>query len=271
MAQNTESSGTHLMPYRSPYGMFPIRGYQQTTNSTFVAGHLVELNTGTNAHRLRTASSNSTRLIGVAAESGASNATAGVGDGQRMMPVYEARPEIEFMGWLKGEVIASTLVGQRRAFARDSTANIDYLTSSQTTSAFRVQITEVGADSNVSAQGRLASIGDTNGYVAFRFLPQFTQFAEPTFNMYTVEYTPPAIAANSADETALSSHADFSTDAIYIFSPVTAIPSSRYVMGPCYCSTATQLRLRIANPGASTIGTGESTQRGIVMMFQRRR
>src|SRR3990167_4652136 len=270
MAQQTESSGTGLRPYRSPYGMFPMRGYQQTSISTFVAGHLVQLNTATNAHRITTASSNSTRLVGVAAEAGSSLAAAGLQDGQRIIPVYEARPEIEFMGWVKGEAIASTMVGQLRGFARDSTRNIDYLTSSQTTSAFRVQITEVGADSNVSEQSRLASIGDTNGYVAFRFMPAYTQFSAPDLNIYTVEYTPPAIAANSADRTALSSHADFSTDAIYIFSPVTALPSTRYVMGPVFCSTATELRIQIANPGASTIGTGESTQRGLVMMFQRR-
>lgn len=267
MAQNTESSGTGLQPYRSPYGHFPIRGYQQTTNSTFVAGHVVERNTSTDAHRITTASSNSTMILGVVAEAGSSNAASGAQDGQRVLPVYEARPEIEFRGWIK-EVIASTMVGEVRGFHRDSSVNIDVL--GRSTGAARVQITEVGSDSNQSAKNKLASIGDTNGYVAFRFLPEYTQFGQSSPPVYVVEYSEPTMAASTSALVAASSHADFTTSAVYVFSPTGTGSSNSpdFVIGEAFVSTATELRLHISNPSGSTLSG--STRRGVVTVFKGR-
>lgn len=173
MGQNTESSGTGIVPYRSPYGHFPARGFPEAANSTFRAGNIIEPSTAgsTSGHRVTIASSLSTKVLGVAAEAASSNA-------DQTISVYEARPEIEFKGWVK-EVIASTMLWQDRSFAYDSTKGIHYLAVNATAAEQRVIITEIGSTAD-GGEAQLAGIGDTNGYVAFRFIPDFSFYGQST-------------------------------------------------------------------------------------------
>ena len=83
-----------------------------------------------------------------------------------------------------------------------------------------------------------------------------------------IDYTPPALAA-SANELVgtASTHAQFTTSASYMFTPQTTLPSTNYSIGAISCSTQGDLRLHISN-AASTIGTGESTQHGNIIVFK---
>lgn len=165
MAQHTPSSGTGLRPHETQYGSFPIRGYPESTGQSFLAGQLVQLNSdaSTDAHRVEAASSNSTGYLGIAASAASSNQ-------DDMVSVYEARPYHRFVGWVK-ETILSSMVGEYRQFQRDTTLAIDYL-GTATTNA-RAMITKVGL---TDVAGGPYNIGDTNGYVEFEFVDDFTMF-----------------------------------------------------------------------------------------------
>lgn len=262
MAQNTESSRTGIRPYRSPYGHFPIGVYQETTNSTFIAGHLVQLNTATNAHRLVSASSNSTRYLGVVAEAGSSDAAVGEMSGQKRKPVYLARPEVEFMGWIK-EVIQSTLIGQYRGFQRDTTRAIDVIGGSTTPSGRRALITEVGSDSNISA-GNLASIGDTNGYVAFRFTPEHTEFAKPTVQAYSIGWTDPDISSGPSHAETTVTVAGATTNAGYLLTPFAQMSTGYFIAG-VRCSTVDEVTILFGSVSASSLSG--STGSGTLLQF----
>lgn len=167
VADHTETSGTGIRPYRSHFGSFPIQGFGEDVNSTFKAGDLVAQGTSTSSHRIVTASSNSSLYMGVAGDA-ASSVT------DNNIPVYLARPGVEFIGWAK-ETISSTMVGEYRQFARDTSKAIDYL-SAATTNA-RARITRVGLQ---DVAGGPYDIGDTNGYVAFEFVADWTAFGPKT-------------------------------------------------------------------------------------------
>lgn len=167
MADKQATSGTGLRPYKSPYGHFPIVGYLEDTGSTFAAGDLVIQGTSTSSHRIIAATSNATTYIGVAGDAASSVIDTNI-------PVYEAEPQAEFIGWVK-ETIASTMVGEYRHFARDTSLAIDYL-SAATTNA-RVIITRVGLQ---DVAGGPYDVGDTNGYVAFKFIADHTAFGPKT-------------------------------------------------------------------------------------------
>ena len=173
MGQNTESSASGMRPYRSPYGHFPVRNYPEAAASTFHAGNLVTPSTvgSTASHKVALMSSLSSDILGVAA-------SAASGTDGDLVPVYEARPEIEFKGWIK-EVIASSLVWNDRSVAYDSTQGIHYLAVNATADEQRVVITEVGPSAGGPEQ-QLAGIGDTNGYVAFRVIPDFSIYGKST-------------------------------------------------------------------------------------------
>ncbi len=175
MADHTESSGTGIRPYRTPYGAFYTRGFPESTGSTFASGHLVELESAqsTDAHRVTQASSLSTAYLGVAADPASS-----VQD--TMIPVFMADPVNEFIGWFKGTLASSLLTGHSTGYvsiAHDSTRNIDYVAQNSTAANQRVQITQIGIS---DIAGGPYNIGDTNGYVAFRFLNEFTAFGKST-------------------------------------------------------------------------------------------
>jgi hypothetical protein len=264
MGQRTHSSGTFIQPYRSPYSHFPIRGYPESTGSTFAAGDLVELDAASTATfgQVVEASSNSTRYLGVAADAASSV------QGGALIPVYEARPECEFIGWCK-ELITSTMIGALRGLHRDTTLGIDVVGSTQSTGAMRVQITEVETQST-DAGTKLGALGDTGGYVAFRFLSQHTAFAQHGPTLYRVDYTEPTIGVSSQTNVALSSHADFTTNGVYLFSPsglqgVGNTNAVDYMFGGVYCATATELRLKMGTGGSTLSG---STNHGFVVMFK---
>jgi hypothetical protein len=169
MADHTESSGTGIKPYRTFFGSMPTLGYPESASSTFAYGDLVQLNqdASTDVHRVEVASSLSTAYLGVAAGNASSNQ-------DDVIPIYVAHQNAEFIGWFKG-TLASSITGTYRNFARDTTRAIDYISSSGT--GVTVQITEVGLQ-NIA--GGPYNVGDSNGYVAFRFNPDNTAFGAST-------------------------------------------------------------------------------------------
>ena len=72
------------------------------------------------------------------------------------------------------------------------------------------------------------------------------------------------LAAGASGDT-VSTLTGLTTNATVFFTPHATF-SSRYSF-EVYCSTATELRLRVTNRAASTIGTGESSNRGFVTAF----
>ena len=149
MATVTLSSGHGPRPFRSPFGQTPIYGALEVAASTFRSGNVLEQAGTTNSHRVQIMSTNSSAIVGIAGAPASS-----VQD--TLLPVYEANPGVEFVGAVK-EVIASTLVGARRAFAYDSTLGIHYIDANATSA--QVVITGLQTD-----------LGTTNGFVSFRFL-----------------------------------------------------------------------------------------------------
>jgi len=152
--------------------MQPTRTFEESTASSYAYGDLVQLDTGSTAttHQVVEASSLSSGYLGVAADAASSVQGA-------TRTVYMAYPDIEFKGFVK-ETITSSMVGQYRAFARDTSLGIDYLAVNSSAGDQRAQITEIGTDTN--SKGPLGNYNDTNGYVAFRFLSEFTAFGKST-------------------------------------------------------------------------------------------
>lgn len=173
MGQNTASSASGIRPYRSPYGSFPTRNYPERADSTFHLGNCVEPSTvgSSQSHRIELMSSLSSNILGVAAETAS-------GTADNMIPVYEARPELEFKGWVK-EIIASSLTWADRSIVYDSTLGIHYLAVNASATDQRAVITEIGSTLGGPEQ-QLAGIGDTDGYVAFKFIGLYTKHGQST-------------------------------------------------------------------------------------------
>lgn len=170
MAQHSTTAPlTGLRPYRTNYGSFPARGYPESTGQSFTEGQLVQLNmdASTDTHRVEAASSNSTAYLGVAA-----SAASSVQD--NMVTVWEARPGNHFLGWVQ-ETILSSMVGEYRQFSRRTGDSVDVLTAATTNA--RARIVEVGLQ---DVAGGPYNIGDTNGYVAFEFVADWTAFGPKT-------------------------------------------------------------------------------------------
>lgn len=164
MTDFTLSSGSICRPYRSPWGAFPTRTMR--TESTSAAIHLgqpVTLGTaGSTNYDCATASTIAAffNLVGIAAEAEAAGGSSAVASAD--ISVWEANPMVEFKAVTKGGVLASSLVGLRRTLAHDSTLNIAYVDLVDSTATnWRVVLTK-----NIDA------VGDSGGYVAFRFLSQ---------------------------------------------------------------------------------------------------
>lgn len=81
---------------------------------------------------------------------------------------------------------------------------------------------------------------------------------------YTVEFTPPSLAATTG---VLSTYAvtGLTTNSVLVFTPRLPI-SPAYSFSP-RCSTANELVISWQNSFGSTIGTGESTNRGTLLAF----
>ena len=170
MADFTLSSGSYIRPYLHPFGSPPMRDFQESTCATtglIKAGHVVTCDThaDTSYFRIRREGIGttlaSTCIWGVAAEASTSDgSTTGLPTlSNRRINVWLADPYTEFQCYSTG-AIASTLQGTARALRYDSTLNIhllDYGNSSR--QDHRIVVTRL-----------LASPGDTNAPVAFRFL-----------------------------------------------------------------------------------------------------
>ena len=162
MTDFTLSSGSICRPYRSPWGAFPTRGMRtESTSAAIALGQPVTLGTaGSTTYDCAIASTiaNFFNLIGIAAEAEASGGSSAVASAT--ISVWEANPLVEFKAVTKGGVLASSLVGLRRQLAHDSTLNISYVElGASTATDWRVVVTQ-----------NLDAVGDSGGYVAFRFL-----------------------------------------------------------------------------------------------------
>jgi len=163
MADITLSSGSHVKPYRTPWGAFHVRHYEVSTGVSSAAiqvGRIVTLDASTNGHRVKASTAvGAFNTVGIAGEA-LSTATVGV----TTVPVYEANPLQEFSAYTKGGALVDTLVGSARTLQFDSTLNIHWVDNAASTAA----------DNRVLVTQLLDNIGDTGGRVAFRFLPNFT-------------------------------------------------------------------------------------------------
>ena len=82
-----------------------------------------------------------------------------------------------------------------------------------------------------------------------------------------VQFTPPTLSTGAAS-VAESTHtvAGASTGAVIFFTPTNPI-SAQYTLR-AHCSTVNELKLVWGNHGKSTLGTGESTNRGVMLQFR---
>lgn len=163
MADLTLSSGSICEPYRSPWGGFPTRTMALSTgvsSAAIAVGRRITLDwTSTQAGQVKASTSETTFfLVGIAAQA-ASGSTAARGND---LSVYEAHPDVEFKAVTKGATLDLSQVGLSRKMMRDSTLDIEYIDLSASTAAdWRVVIT-----------GLIDAVGDSGGYVSFRFLSQ---------------------------------------------------------------------------------------------------
>jgi len=174
MAEITLSSNSYVRPYRCAKGSPRIHHVPASTfaaGSSILVGDVVASDTvvGSAYHRIvkMTAHIPSTAIWGVAAANcshdGSTGALGlGASEGVANVPVWIADRDTEFIGYTKDQgstACQSTLIGTLRCIARDSTLNIWYVdTANSTAGDVRIRITDV------------PSPGDTNGAVVFRFL-----------------------------------------------------------------------------------------------------
>lgn len=165
MTDFTLSSGSICRPLRSPWGAFPVRALR--TESTMAAA----IQIGRPVVLLADASSNTDCIKGVAANTpnyfyiagiAAEAVSSGTSSGtlSPKVSVWEANPAVEFKAVTKGGTLGSSLVGSRRSLVFDSTLNIAWVDVTGSTAAdWRVIVTDL-----------IDSVGDSGGYVAFRFV-----------------------------------------------------------------------------------------------------
>ena len=184
MADLVLSSGNICRPFRSPWGNFPVRGFTISTGISSAVIHLgrivgLDVNTSTNGARIIVSSQTagvvmSTAIVGVAAEAVSSNDSTSATD--RVIPVWEANPQVEFRANTQGAVLASSQVGITKALVWDSTLTIHKVDLSNSTLINqRVFITQL-----------IDAIGDSGGAVAFKFLDQTPPAADSTVSRATL-------------------------------------------------------------------------------------
>lgn len=176
MADITLSSGMTCRPYRSPWGAFPSRtmGISSGVSSAAIyPGSILTLdyadavaqtsNVGTVKASTGTAGAPLFYIAGISGQAVSGSSATEI---TTEVTFYEANPLVEFKAVTKGGVIASSNIGMARKLTWDSTLNIAYVDLSASTAAdFRVVITE-----NVPKDGGASPLGDSGGFVAFRFL-----------------------------------------------------------------------------------------------------
>lgn len=173
MTDFTLSSGSICVPYRSPWGNFPIKTMSVSTgisSAAIVVGRALTLDwTGsTVAGRVLPSTANGPMFftVGIAA-SPVSGSTALAG-GQTTVEIWESNPLVEFAAVTKGATIASSHTGLHKTLHYDSTLAIMYVDlTASTASDWRVVVTDINAKGSAE--------GDSGGYVAFRFLSKLTE------------------------------------------------------------------------------------------------
>ena len=105
-----------------------------------------------------------------------------------------------------------------------------------------------------------------NGQASANRLGATSTTAFGTVNRYVVEFTAPTLSSgllSGAEST--YTVAGLSTGTVLVFSPTNPV-NALYTYRP-RCSTANELVIAWGNIGDSTLGTGESTNRGTVLQF----
>lgn len=175
------SSRTKPYPYRSAYGTYQIGWFQESTTvstSVIAVGDVCQLdeNVSTGNHRVRKTSTLtnvpnalSTSFVGVAVSvpfdpaSSVSATAPGSTAQSRYVGVALATPQTEFWFLTKSSGIVSTVIGQRKALAYDSTLGIHYVDLGNSTAADAgVIVTAVegdGTDTNNPVIARFISTG----------------------------------------------------------------------------------------------------------------
>jgi len=169
MADISHSSNTGIFAFRTRTGSPRIITPDASTAASTAliqAGQVVQFDvTGSATHRIVRASTAaghpnlSTNYAGIAAASDVSDgSTTGLGEGKRLISVWAADGDVEFVFPTKIAGIASTLVGTALALGYDSTLAFHYLAANSTAGDRRVWVT-----------GLYDAPGDTNGRVYGKF------------------------------------------------------------------------------------------------------
>ena len=169
MAQVALSSGSICRPYRSPWGAFPIKHMiPVSSNAAIHTGRMMGLLTGASsaAGQVIPTSNAAFSIVGIAASSLAAGSTT---TRNSAIPIYEANPNVEFVANTIGGVVASSLVGLRRALHWDSTLNISVVDVATSTGAdARVVVTGIPGENGVT--GLQGELGDSGAQVTFKFI-----------------------------------------------------------------------------------------------------
>ncbi len=160
MADWTISSGDYMRPYKTQGGDgVALQAGPESTAQSWVVGSLLELDSqvATSNFRLRQAlrsnsTITSTSLIGIAAEPASSNT-----DQTRIY--WPIVPNVEYCARTRGSTITSTNVGQPYGLFFDSTKNV-----------YGVDLAnQVSTSLHVVITGLIDAVGDSGGYVRFKF------------------------------------------------------------------------------------------------------
>lgn len=168
MADLTLSSGSICRPLRTPWGAFHTISYGISTGVSSATIHVgrpvtldyTEAGNTSNAEMVKASTGDNTfYLVGIAAEQ-ASGSTATRGT---KITVWEANPMQEFKAVSKAGTLESSHIGLTKTLHWDSTLNIAYVDlSASTATDHRVVVTKL-----------IDSIGDSGGYVGFRFISNY--------------------------------------------------------------------------------------------------
>jgi len=173
MTDITLSSGMICRPYRCPWGAEPTKTMPISTAGNIFPGSILTLDyadavaqTSVAANVKASSGTAAVPTYYIAGISLAGVTASTATEGVTTVTFAEANPLVEFKAVTKGGVIASSNIGMTKKLTWDSTLNIAYVDlSASTASEHRVVITE-----NVPKDGGASPLGDSGGFVAFRFL-----------------------------------------------------------------------------------------------------
>lgn len=92
--------------------------------------------------------------------------------------------------------------------------------------------------------------------------------AIPEIRKFTVQFTAPTLSSGIAEQSVESTYtvSGLSTGTVLIFTPTNPV-NAAYTWLP-RCSTTDELTIRWGHFGDSTLGSGESTNRGVLLQFK---